>query len=621
MCAINGVTKNDPALIERMNERTKHRGPDGSRVWEGQGITFGHNRLSVIDLSERAFQPLHTSEKRYSVVYNGELYNYLELREMLEDKYVFTTLSDTEVFLNAYREWGIDMLPKLRGMFACGIWDAYERTLLLIRDHMGIKPLYYREEGGVLSFSSELSAFMDEKGENVLDTTALSLYLEFQYAPSPHSLISNVKKLPPGHSLFFRDGVSTVSRYYSPEEGVGVPTIDSANKPVTKAQLYQTIDEAVKRQLVSDRPIGMFLSGGLDSSIVLHHMTKHATDVRTFSVGFEMVAGAEHEHDKFNADAVLAERTAKHYGAKHTTHILTLEYLRTHFESIIAHLDEPVANPTAISQYFLSERVREDGVVVALGGDGGDELFLGYTRHRMLMATYYYQQLPSVLQSLFAHISPRVAKLRTPLGSPFHVGIMANKEKDITPFIKGNLHPYSVAQEYFDARYKALKTKHHPAHAFMYVDRATWLPEESLHRSDRTGMAHGLELRVPLLDLSVVTLADQIEARLKVTPFEGKQFLRSTYREHLPEYLFNQPKRGWISPGAKWLRDPEILKIVTSVLSPEYYNGLSSLYKWKEINELLQAHVERRTYALYPLWNLLVLQIWAKKHKVVYEAH
>jgi asparagine synthetase B (glutamine-hydrolysing) len=239
----------------------------------------------------------------------------------------------------------------------------------------------------------------------------------------------------------------------------------------------------------------------------------------------------------------------------------------------------------------------------------------------MLMATYYFQKLPRLCQRLFSASHPRIAKLTTPLGSPFHVGIMANKEKDIVPFIHGALEPYTVAREYFDARYRALITKHHPAHEFMYVDRATWLPDESLHRSDRTSMAHGLELRVPLIDLSVVTLADQIPAQKKATPFEGKQFLRSAYRTHLPEYLFDQPKRGWISPGAKWLRDPIILKTVEAILSPEYYSGLSTLYNWNAIHKLLQAHVERRTYALYPLWNLLVLQVWAKKHNVVYESH
>jgi len=617
MCAINGITANDTARVTLMNEATKHRGPDGTHVWNGDGITLGHNRLAIIDLSERALQPMRSNDGRYTIVFNGEIYNYLELRTELEHTYQFKTESDTEVLIAAYSTWGEEMFPRLRGMFAFGIWDIREQSLLLARDHMGIKPLYYREEDAVLAFSSELSAFMREK--NVLNPTALALYLEFQYVPSPTTLIHGVVKLPPGHLLRFKKGTSTVSRYYSPEEGIGVPVTSSRVKPVSTNELYATIDKAVKQQLVSDRPVGMFLSGGIDSSIVLHHMAKHTKDVRTFSVGFEMVTGAEGEHEKFNADARLAERTALHCGATHTTYTLSLSDVRQNFESILASLDEPVANPTAIAQHFLSERVRNDGVVVALGGDGGDEVFLGYTRHRMLMASYLFQKLPHVLQDTLGYAHPRIKKLGIQLGAEAHVSVMANKEKNITPYILPNLHPYTVARDHFVERYHKMTKKHHPLDTFMYVDRATWLPEESLHRSDRTSMAHGLELRVPLIDLSVVTLGDQIPVSAKLSPFEGKKILRDTYRAHLPAYLFSQPKRGWVSPGAKWLRDPEILKTVEAILSPEYYSGLSELYNWSAIQTLLQDHVEKRTYALYPLWNLLVLQIWARKNAVVWE--
>jgi asparagine synthase (glutamine-hydrolysing) len=598
-----------------MNEATRHRGPDGSQIYESEGVTLGHNRLAIIDLTDAALQPMESADGRYIIVFNGEIYNYRELKALLIERgCVFTTESDTEVLIAAYATWGKGMLPRLRGMFAFGIWDTKTETLLLARDHMGIKPLYYQEKEGVLAFSSELSACMGN--EDVLDETAVNLYFEFQYVPSPHSLIAGVHKLPPGYMLTHTAGKSVLERYYAPEEGLGIP--ERVSEP-SSHDLYRDIDAAVARQLVSERPVGMFLSGGLDSSVVLHHMAEHTEHVRTYSVGFEMVDGAN-EYEKFNADAALAARTAQVYGARHTTFTLTLAHIRENLETMMGALDEPVANPTALSQYFLSEKVREDGTVVALGGDGGDELFLGYTRHRMLMATYYFQKLPNGVQSLLSLTHPRVAKLMTPLGAPFHVGIMANKEKSVTPVLRSGMHPYAYARSYFDERYGALQRAHHPAHAFMYVDRATWLPDESLHRSDRTSMAHGLEMRVPLIDLDVVTSADQIPVYKKVTPFEGKQFLRRAYRSHLPSYLFHQPKRGWISPGAKWLRDPEILETVTQILSPTYYDGLGTLYNWKAIQTLLTDHVERRTYALYPLWNLLALQIWARKHGVRYIA-
>jgi asparagine synthase (glutamine-hydrolysing) len=363
----------------------------------------------------------------------------------------------------------------------------------------------------------------------------------------------------------------------------------------------------------------MFLSGGLDSSIVLHHMAKHAHDVRTFSVDFEMVSGAEHETDKFNTDARLAEKTARTYGAHHITHRLPLSFVRTELEHVVGALDEPVANPTAISQYFLSKRVREDGVVVALGGDGGDELFLGYTRHRMLMASYEFQRLPHPLRIILGRMHSRIAKLNIPLGHEIHMAVMANKVESIMPYLRTNEHPHSSLIRLLDSRYREVGNNRHPLATFMHVDRGTWLPDESLHRTDRTGMAHGLELRVPLVDLDVVTLADIIPVEKKLTPFTGKKILREAYRKHLPAHLFSQPKRGWVSPGAKWLRDREVLETVKAVLSPAYYDGLSELYDWESIQGLLTAHVEKKTYALYPLWNLFVLQVWARKHHLVYE--
>jgi asparagine synthase (glutamine-hydrolysing) len=289
MCAINGVTANDRSVVERMNEATKHRGPDGSRVWEGKGITLGHNRLAIIDLSDRALQPMHSTDGRYTIVFNGEIYNYRELRAELSS-YSYNTESDTEVLLAAYIQWGNEMFSRLRGIFAFAVWDAQEEQLTLARDHMGVKPLYYRVEGDRLSFSSELSAFA-ESGTK-LDHTALALYMEIQYVPSPRTLLDGVSKLRPGHALCFSHGKASIERYYAPEHGRGVPE-HYAHRAVNATTLYQGIGNAVQRQLVSDRPIGMFLSGGLDSSIVLHHMCEHVKDVRTFSVDFEMVHGAE----------------------------------------------------------------------------------------------------------------------------------------------------------------------------------------------------------------------------------------------------------------------------------------------------------------------------------------
>ena len=609
MCAINGITTENRELVALMNEVTKHRGPDGSEIWTGEGITLGHNRLAIIDLSNRALQPMTSASGRNSIVFNGEIYNYRELRAELST-YNFTTESDTEVLLAAYETWGVHMLPRLRGMFAFGIWDKEKETLFLARDHMGVKPLYYTVEDGVLTFSSELPAVLKGKKEKILDEESVAFYLTMEYVPSPRTLVKDVFKVPAGHMLTFSKGVTKIESYYNPS---------FEKKSITHHELYECIDTAVKREMVSDRPIGTYLSGGFDSSIVAHHMTKHATQVKTYSVDFEAVLGEEAEAQKFNADARLAEKTANIFGTEHKTFTVSLDTVHSVLEYACAHANEPVANSTAITQFLLSDFVRKDDTVVVLGGDGGDELFGGYTRHRIMMGAYMYQQLPKVLQSIGGKLSPRVAKLSTPFFTPLHRALMVKDEKKIAPFLKTPLASNDLVSAYFDERYTHVVYPKgtHPLDVFMRVDRATWLPDECFIRSDYASMAHGLELRVPFVDLDLVRLADSISIWKKTLPHEGKRIIRAAYKKVLPPHLYAEPKRGWLSPAAKWFRDPKIGSFARHVFSSEYYNGLDTLFAWENVQNLLDDHIQKRGYYLYPLWNILVLQIWAREHGVV----
>lgn len=610
MCAINGITTNNVPLVTLMNARTKHRGPDGSRVWESDGITLGHNRLAIIDLSDRALQPMQSMDARYSIVFNGEIYNYRELRAELVGQYTFKTESDTEVLLAAYIRWGMDMFPKLRGMFAFGIWDGETHELLLARDHMGIKPLYYTMHDGVLTFSSEIPALLSGERARVLDTASLAFYLSQEYVPGPGTLVEGVQKLRPGQVLRFKKGVVQLSSF--------LETSLSSSGGVSRG-LYDTIDAAVERQLVSDRPVGAYLSGGFDSSIVVHHMTKYTPHAKTYSVDFEPVMGQEADSDKFNHDARLAEKTAAFYGADHTTFRITLADVYATIEKASQGANEPIANSTAITQFLLSDFVRKDGVVVVLGGDGGDELFGGYTRHRIAVAANLYQKMPKALQHIVSRVNPRAGKLGTPFGSAFHMALMAKDEKKIYPFLKVIPPINDAIRSYFDEAYRVLPptpTPRHPVDAFMRVDRETWLPDECFVRSDYASMAHGIELRVPFVDLDVVQAADRIPVWKKTFPHEGKRIIRETYRPYLPSYLYHEPKRGWLSPAAKWFRDPAIGTLARNVLSSGYYSGLDSIFDWKRVEEMLDAHIEKRGYYLYPLWNILVLQIWARQNTI-----
>lgn len=603
MCAINGITTEDSAVVARMNAATRHRGPDGTQVWVGNGITLGHNRLAIIDLDPRSSQPMHSADGRYTIVFNGEIYNYRELRIEIGDRYIFTTEGDTEVLLAAYMVWGEAMLERLRGIFAFAIWDSTEQTLLLVRDHMGVKPLYYTLKSGVLSFSSELQGLLPYGG--TLDRSALALFLEFQYVPSNRTFLNAVQKLPPGHMLRYSKGVADVQCYFN--------HLHKENKTYTNS-LYQTIDSAVKRQLVSDRPVGVFLSGGFDSSIVLHHTRQHMEHVQTFSIGFDDVD----EGGKYNADACLAEQTAQYYGTAHTTFRLKSSDVAKEIEHIYQVLDEPVSTSTSVSQYFLNQWVREAGVVVAFGGDGGDELFGGYTRHRAIMASLLFQKLPHCVQDVIGLAHPRGKKLQIPLYTPLHLALMATNDSAIQSILVDDLYTMQTARTFLEEKYRTIPEGMHPLEVYMRVDRHTWLADHSLTRSDRTSMIHGIEFRVPLLDIDVVAYADGLPARVKSDPFTGKKIIRETYKRYLPQHLYSQPKRGWLSPGAKWFRDPNINEVIRAILSSEYYNGLDGLFDWKKVESMLDGHCSRGHYAFHPLWSILILQIWARKHNITW---
>ena len=608
MCGINGITSENEAALKRMVTATEHRGPDATGFHVTPHISLGHNRLSIIDTSDAANQPMHSPDARFTLVFNGEIYNYRDLRDELGKNWQFRTKSDTEVLLAGYVAWGDELLNRLHGIFAFALWDAEKQELLLVRDHMGVKPLYYTIKDGELYFSSELKGILAGVNQNQLSAESFSYFIGLNYVPSPHTLVDGVYKLRPGHLLRFKNKQSIVRRYWNPTS----PTL----RDCSETDVRTVVDASVKSQLVSDREIGLMLSGGLDSSIVLHHMSQHASDIRTFSIDFEMVAGAEHEAEKFNSDAEIAARTAEKYGSKHTIFTLSLTDIEKDFTAIIEEMDEPISNPSAISRYLLSKWVRDTGVVVALGGDGGDDLFGGYTRHKIIQGAYYFQMLPKILKQLLWQIKPKLKKLDIPFGAPLHMQLLS---------LKQNAYIHAIPDENIDSRVRSFFEERYadgnvselgPIDRFMRVDRESWLSDESLAETDRTSMAHGLEVRVPLLDLSVVDFSDHIFGVNKFRPWSSKKILRDAYRGHLPEYLFKQPKRGWLSPGAKWLRNPAIHTLAKNVFSSSYYAGLDPLFDWQAVGELFENHSERRGYHLFPLWNILLLQIWARQHKI-----
>ncbi len=363
MCAINGFNFKDENLIRKMDQITSHRGPDGTGVFLDDGISFGHNRLSIIDLSERANQPMSSFDGKQIIIFNGEIYNFKELKRELGD-YPFRTESDTEVILAAYKKWGIDCVKKFNGIFAFAVWDRERKDLYLARDHIGIKPLYYFHNGGKFIFSSEIKAILVHNISREIDLEALNHYFQLSYVPHPLTIFKDIKKLPAGCWLKVKDGKIEINKYWDITNRENFLLKEEA-----RGKIIRTLEDSVRHQIISDRPVGVFLSGGVDSSIVLGLVRKFAPNItRTYTTGFKDIS-AENEK-KFNVDFELARQTAKYYGTDHHELIIGLEDVCENLEKIFWHLDEPNGNTTTPAMFLLSETAQKD-VAVALGGDGG----------------------------------------------------------------------------------------------------------------------------------------------------------------------------------------------------------------------------------------------------------
>jgi asparagine synthase (glutamine-hydrolysing) len=600
MCAINGIAggkgKGDEGLISRMNEVTKHRGPDGSRVFFDDSFALGFNRLAIIDLSESAMQPMTDESGRYTLVFNGEIYNYNELkRELVE--YPFKTESDSEVILAAYSRWGDAAFSRLNGMFALAVYDSSQKKLVLARDSAGIKPLYYHFEDGRLLFSSEIKALLEAGIPRTLDVEAFGHYLRLMYVPAPLTMFAGVKKLLPGHTLTFSAGTMNMSPFRG-----RWPEAEHAKSFSDAAQLVRsTVEGAVARQLVSDRPVGLYLSGGIDSSVILASSVKTHPKINTYSIGFTLGEGEEGE--KFNADVELAKRTAEHFGATHHEFRLSSDDVLALFTDATRHLDEPIGNATALSQLYLARMVKPTATVV-LTGDGGDELFGGYERYRMAhIADTYGGLIPAFLaQGKLEHVHLA--------GLDRFVQLMFQKDTEIRRVLTKGIQLPDTKALFAD------EFKGDIALDLMNADEKHWLVDEALMRGDKMSMGASVEARVPFLDLEVRTLARSLPREYLVNPFATKRVLKEAFKDVLPKELLRQPKRGWFSPGAKWLRHRNFVAHAERALTPEYAPGVAALIDFTSARSMWQDHREKRAYHYTLLYALLAFQEWAREYKI-----
>lgn len=608
MCAINGFNFKDEELIVRMNVATRHRGPDGTGVFCKEGISLGHNRLSIIDLSASAGQPMKSADGNLTVVFNGEIYNFADIKKELGDFYEFRTSSDTEVILAAYKRWGRDCVKKFNGIFAFALWDAKNGELFMARDHIGVKPFYYYWDGAKFIFSSEIKAILEHDVPRILNKEAFNHYLRVLYVPEPLTMFEGIKKLPPASRAVLKGGRLEIDTYWRLDGGNYI--IGSLKEAAV--DLYGRMCGAVERQLVSDRPLGIYLSGGIDSSVVLDCAAKVRNNIDTFSVGFDLEEGEGRE--KFNRDFYLARKTAAHYRTKHHEVVLSERDVSDNLEEAIWHLDEPISNPTILAMMKLASFAKETATVV-LGGDGGDELFGGYDRYRMSLAADYYQKLPKFLRKMM-DLSGKLKKLDTPAGIERFALFMFQKDGILKKVTQDGFFNADISAKFFENKYFAGRHSENFEESLMDTDRQSWLPDFSLMMTDKASMSAGLEARVPILDKDVVEFAASLPLKYKVSLFGTKIILKEAFRGRIPDFLFHEPKRGWFSPGAKWLRRPRIYEMARFALSPDYCEATRSVFKWDEIARILEDHKNSKAYNITILWAILTFQIWAKRYKI-----
>lgn len=598
MCGIAGFAGEDEQRIKHMVACLRHRGPDGDAFAVSHGASLGHARLAILDPRPVGDQPMWNDDHTVVIVYNGEIFNYRELREAagLQCK----TGTDTEVLLKLYAREGMGFIPRLRGMFAFALYDTRTREWHLARDPSGIKPLFVSYAGGKLHFASEMRSLITTMpSKPAIDEVSLSLFLRLQYVPGPRTMCEGIESLPPGTVLRWKDGKE--------ERKIVLPAVE---RPIVKSKadfremLPPLLDKAVKDHLISDRPVGLFLSGGMDSSALLHHMANHAEKpVRTFTVRFE--ATADEGEARFNMDANLAAMTAAHYGTDHQEIFLTADLCRQLYKETARALDQPNADAVSTAQVLLAREAKKK-VDVALLGAGGDELFGGYPRYRVARILRDLRFLPPGLRaaagSLFGHPSD---VLRLSPGAALAERLLARPPAEIISVAKPGWFDPSVTTSLFQERFAPLANLE-PVRAFMEFDRALWLVDESLRLADATTMASGLEGRVPFLDPLLIQFSLATPSDWHVGWKRTKALFKDTYRSILPAHLFTLPKASFYPPLAKWIRREAAVLVEETFENPR----IQERFDIPALRSLFEQHKRRETYALHTLSSLMQLGYW-----------
>jgi asparagine synthase (glutamine-hydrolysing) len=621
MCGIAGFIQyarsrtDAPRLLEQMGEAILHRGPDAGDYYYDDVAGLCHRRLSIIDLSEAGAQPMHSASGRYVVVYNGEIYNFQTHRQELEAEGVrFRGNSDTEVLLALYEKHGKECIHLLNGMFAIAIWDKREKTLFLARDRLGKKPLYYYHQNGHFVFGSEIKAMLCvPEIDRTVRPDAVMDFFHYQYVPDPKSIFASIHKLPPAHWMTVSQAGIEIDSYWDVSFGAQ----HRGSREQIHEELLELIDDSVRLRMISDVPLGAFLSGGVDSSAVVGMMAKNSRNpVTTCAIGF---------NDKKYDEVQFAEKVARQFGTDH--HELTVrEKVESHLVEIARMFDEPFSDPSFVPTFFVSKLARSM-VTVALAGDGGDENFAGYSKYiNDQLENRMRRRVPAVLRRTLLsglsrnlvnsrlHMARRAGSLMHSLSvEPSRAFFLSNSffrahlwEKLATDSFKSQLNGYDVS-DMTRGLYRDADTDDHLSR-ILYTDIKSYLPGDILVKVDRMSMANSLETRAPLLDYRVVEYAASIPSHLKIENKQGKSILKTAFEGFLTDETLYRQKMGFSVPLASWLRKEISAVAGKYLLEPD--NGLSNYFDPAGIRAIWNSHQSGNVDYSQELWSLLTFEIW-----------
>jgi asparagine synthase (glutamine-hydrolysing) len=627
MCGIIGSVSKKFHFNQQHIDVIAHRGPDDSGYFFEDDVMLGHRRLSIVDLSANGHQPMFTKDGRYAMVFNGEIYNHEIIREQLAEKgYQFVSTSDTETLLYGFAAWGTTVFQQLNGIFAVAIYDRQLKQLTVARDHFGIKPLYYYNQEGVFAFSSELKALTSIDGfDAAISEQALFYYLQTLYAPGTITPFKAVHKLLPGHFLQVNTATGAVQQqqYFklSFKEDSAVRTEEEWID-----LLDAHLNRAVERQLMSDVPVGFFLSGGLDSSLLVAIAKKK---LKNQSIPcFTIATGTAMQEEGFADDEVYAKKVAAHLGVSLDILPATIS-ITDAFDKMIWHLDEPQADPAPLNVLNICKGARDKGIKVLIGGTAGDDLFSGYRRHQALLLEPYYKYIPAAVRRLLSAITKKL-----PAGNPLlrrlkKLGANAGATKAermagyfmwmdeatvmnlFTPQYQQLLQQQALPLQYWQQLQQQLPDETADLNKMLYLELNTFLPDHNLNYTDKMSMAVGVEARVPYLDTELVDFANSLPVQYKMQGKTTKYLLRKVAERYLPQDVIYRPKTGFGAPVRQWIRHDlqERLQSFTtaSVLVQQ------GIFDAAAINQLIQNDKEGKIDAAYTIWSLLAIESWYRQ--------